>query len=111
LRAAIVRCLDAQRDAVFACSALKQSYREFLAADAERVKFVYLAGSEQLIGDRLRHRRGHFFDSKLLHSQFEALETPQGVLTIDISPPPAAIIDSIIAALQLNRAGERFAGN
>jgi gluconokinase len=111
LRAAIVRCVDAQQDTIFTCSALKQSYREFLTTDTEGVKFAYLAGSEQLIGERLRLRRGHFFEPKLLHSQFEELEAPAGVLTIDISPPPAAIVDSIIAALRLKRGRQGSAGN
>src|SRR5438309_3712607 len=72
LRAAIVRCLNGDQDAVFACSALKRNYREMLTV-GQRVKFVYLAGTEDLIAERLQGRHGHFFDPKLLRSQCHAL--------------------------------------
>jgi len=101
IRASIVRSLNDGENAVYACSALKHAYRQLLAADAEQVKFVYLKGSPQLIAQRLAGRQGHFFDPALLHTQFDDLEEPHGVLEVDISLPPKAIADSIIAALGL----------
>ena len=46
----------------------------------ESVHYVYLVGSEELIRRRLARRTGHFMNPKLLHSQFETLEAPDGVL-------------------------------
>jgi gluconokinase len=105
LRAAIVRCLSEHQNAVFACSALKRTYREMLRVD-RRVKFVYLTGTEDLIAERLQRRHGHFFDPALLRSQFDALEEPQCAVAFDITPPPAAIVDSIIESLQIRRADQ-----
>ena len=101
IRASIVQSLSAGENAIYACSALKQAYRELLAADAEKVKFVYLKGPPGLITERLAKRQDHFFNPALLQTQFDDLEEPHGVLEADISLPPEAIADSIIAALGL----------
>ncbi len=99
IRASIVQSLRAGENAIYACSALKQAYRQLLAADAEEVKFVYLKGPPGLIAERLANRRDHFFNPSLLQSQFADLEEPHGVLEVDISLPPETIADSIIEAL------------
>ena len=101
IRASIVQSLSAGENAIYACSALKQAYRQLLAADAGEVKFVYLKGPPGLIAERLAKRQGHFFNPALLRTQFDDLEEPYGVLEADISLPPEAIADSIIAALGL----------
>ena len=101
IRASIVQSLSVGENAIYACSALKQAYRQLLAADAEEVKFVYLKGPPGLINQRLANRQGHFFNPALLRTQFDDLEEPHGVLEADISLPPEAIADSIIAALGL----------
>jgi gluconokinase len=102
IRAAIIRYVNAGKNAIFACSALKQSYRELLAADAGDLKFIYLKGSPELIAARLAKRRGHFFNPALLRNQFDDLEEPHGAIVIDIAPPPETIAASIIAALALS---------
>jgi gluconokinase len=95
--------LNARENVIYACSALKQSYRQLLGADAEEVKFVYLKGPPGLIAERLTNRQGHFFNPALLQSQFDDLEEPQGVLEVDISLPPEVIANSIIAVLGLRQ--------
>jgi gluconokinase len=100
IRASIVQSLNARQNAVYSCSALKQAYRQLLAVDPEEVKFVYLKGSPQLIAERLAKRQGHF-DPTLLQSQFDDLEEPRDALVADISRPPEAIADAIIAAVRL----------
>jgi gluconokinase len=94
LRDLIRLCLGRGESAVFACSALKRSYRAYLLID-ENVKLVYLKGDYELIDERLKNRRGHFMKSKLLDSQFAALEEPGRGLTVDISLPPEKIIETI----------------
>jgi gluconokinase len=101
IRASIARHISAGENAIFGCSALKRNYRELLAVAPDKVRFVYLKGSPALIAERLRTRRGHFFDPNLLRSQFDALEEPQGVIEVDIAADPEAIVDSMLAALQL----------
>jgi gluconokinase len=94
LRDLIRLCLGRGESAVLACSALKRSYRAYLLID-ENVKLVYLKGDYELIDERLKNRRGHFMKSKLLNSQFTALEEPERGLTVDISLPPEKIIETI----------------
>ena len=100
LRESVRDCLFRSENAVFACSALKESYREFLLLD-ERVKLVYLKGNYQAIRERLAQRRGHFMDPALLDSQFETLEEPSECLRIDAASEPRAIISIIRERLSI----------
>jgi gluconokinase len=87
---------------VLACSALKRSYQQYLAQSAsDSIRFVHLAGSEELIRQRLSKRKGHFMDPDLLHSQFETLESPVDAVSIDVTPSPEAIVAAIRQELQL----------
>jgi gluconokinase len=90
----------ARINAVLACSALKESYRRQLQA-AGPVVFVYLKGTPELIGERLRQRHGHFADGKILTSQFEDLEEPADAIVVDISPSPDEIVNEIRRKLGL----------
>ena len=87
-------CLIKSENAVLACSALKESYREYLLLD-EQVKLVYLKGDYQVIRERLAQRRGHYMDPTLLDSQFETLEEPRSGLRVDASSDPHATISII----------------
>ncbi|HEY5812659.1 MAG TPA: gluconokinase [Terrimicrobiaceae bacterium] len=81
---------------VLACSALKKTYREILAQSDPDVKFVYLQGTFDLFADRLKQRKGHFFNATLLRSQLDALEVPKGALVVDASKDPREIRDVIL---------------
>ena len=93
-------CLVRSEDVVLACSALKESYREFLLL-TEQVKLVYLKGDYQVIQERLAQRRGHYMDPELLDSQFETLEEPRSGLRIDASSDPHVIIATIRNGLSI----------
>ncbi|MBW3082486.1 gluconokinase [Bifidobacterium phasiani] len=67
---------SARRDTVVSSSALKRAYRDVLRENVP-VYFVHLCGSEGLIGERLKARRGHFMPPALLPSQFAILEPLQ----------------------------------
>jgi gluconokinase len=95
VRRLIERCLADGANAVIACSALKQSYREVLVSDTRQVRLVYLKGTPKLIKARLGRRKGHFMPGSLLPSQFAALEEPRDAITIDVSDDPAQIVDTI----------------
>jgi gluconokinase len=99
VRDLVQRCLAESRCAVIACSALKQSYRDLLIVDAAKVRLVYLKGSKALITERLAHRAGHFFDPRLLQSQFDTLEEPADAIVVDISGPAEQIAEAIRARL------------
>ena len=101
LAAIHARVLDAFRSGdslVVACSALKASYRAVLY-EGVPVAWVYLKGAEQLIEARLERRTGHFMKPGMLASQFDALEEPSDALVMDISRPPDAVVDGILAKL------------
>lgn len=100
LRAEIDKWQGNGTNAVLACSALKQAYRDELVVDSD-VKLVYLRGSQELIDDRLKKRHGHYMDPRLLPSQFAALEEPGNALAIDVDASVAEIVSRIRAALGL----------
>ena len=86
--------------AVAACSALRHAYRDRITAAAEQpVLFVHLAGSYELISERLNARGGHFMPPALLKSQFETLETPNETelaVEVDIALGVEQIIDQVV---------------
>jgi gluconokinase len=94
LKDLIVQNIQQNTSAVLACSALKNSYRNILKVN-ERVKFVYLQGTYEQIKTRLTNRSGHYMSADMLESQFQTLEEPQDILTIDISNSPQDIVTLI----------------
>lgn len=86
--------LEQGENGVLACSALKASYRDYLLID-EKVRLVYLKGDHELIRERLNDRTGHYMNPKLLDSQFETLEEPEGNFRVDASRSPSEIVTSI----------------
>ncbi|OUL34369.1 gluconate kinase [Nostoc sp. T09] len=101
LQTAIKSWLQENKNVVLACSALKDSYRQFLVVDSERIKLVYLKGSYQLIQKRLQKRQNHYMSDVLLDSQFHTLEEPLDTICIDIAEPPQKIIQNIRTALEI----------
>jgi len=98
----IAKWVGSKQDAVLACSALKQSYRQQLWSGPE-AKFVYLKGSYELIAQRLRARKGHFADEHILAGQFADLQEPtdSDAIVVDISKMPGEIVDEICRRLGL----------
>ncbi len=86
-------------DAVLACSALKERYRERLAEGVARFELVYLHASEALLRERLGDRRHRYMPATLLASQLATLEPPARAIAIDVSAPPERCVEQIIAAL------------
>jgi gluconokinase len=105
IRAEIDRVLARGGRAVLACSALKQAYRDLLRR--EGVHFVYLRVSPECAGERLRTRKGHFFNPTLLDSQFETLEEPQDAIVVDAAQP----VEQIVEDLARMRPWEQRAGS
>jgi len=99
LRSLVADVSRAGRSAVLACSALRRSYRERIAAPGADVRFVHLTGDPALIRARLVGRRAHFMPPALLDSQLETLEPPDDAVTVDVAPDPDTIVATIRAAL------------
>ncbi|WP_138498090.1 gluconokinase [Nostoc sp. PA-18-2419] len=101
LRTAIKNWLQENKNVVLACSALKESYRQFLVVDSERIKLIYLKGSYELIQKRLQERHHHYMSEKLLNSQFITLEEPLDTMYIDVIQTPQVIVQNIRTALEI----------
>jgi gluconokinase len=85
LNAELHRVASSGKSIFLACSALKQKYRDRLAAGLPEARFIYLKGPFELIQARLAHRTNHFMPARLLESQFTDLEEPKDALVLDIS--------------------------
>ena len=104
IRKVISKELAQKKDAVVACSALAQAYRDYLRQPG--VQGRVFEGRFDLFRERIEKRRGHFFDPDLLASQFEALEEPRRALAVDVARTPAALVREIQERLGLNKRHE-----
>jgi gluconokinase len=92
---------------VLSCSALKRRYRDTLRSGAPDLALLYLAGSADVIAQRLAGRSGHYMPPSLLASQFATLEPPQAdehALTLDVAQAPQALVQEALAWLGAGRA-------
>lgn len=97
--------------AVLACSALKEVYRERLfsaqkssesyavdntAFAKAKNSIVYLNADFENIQERLKKRKNHFFDPKLLQSQFDTIEEPSYGIQVDANLTVEEILNQIL---------------
>ncbi len=95
---------DRDNGAVLACSALKEKYRRILSRDGnQQVTFIYLECDKNTILERMKMRRGHFFPSELLESQFDALEVPLAGILVKNDGTPDLVCMEIIDKITGNR--------
>ncbi|MBS1708257.1 MAG: gluconokinase [Armatimonadetes bacterium] len=87
-------------DVVMACSALKQVYRDRLAAGIPDVRWVALVGSREVLHPRMAARVGHFMPQSLLDSQLAAWEPPQEGITVDVARRLEDIVEQVVQALR-----------
>ena len=92
--------LRGQDNAVLACSALKESYRQILSKGLADCRFVHLRGDMELIRARMAKRKHRFMPASLLESQFATLEPPAGALVVEIARPPERCVEDIASALR-----------
>ena len=83
---------------ILACSALKQKYRDTLAADmpSGTVHFVWLDAPEDVLAERLAERHHEFMNPALLKSQLDTLEPPADALRIVNDRAPEQVVESIL---------------
>jgi carbohydrate kinase (thermoresistant glucokinase family) len=94
------RMREVDGNAIFACSGLKQSYREFLGEGVSDLVWVYLKGNSDLLQRRMEAREGHFMGAEMLRSQLETLEEPTDALIIGIDRDPGEIVEVILTFLR-----------
>jgi carbohydrate kinase (thermoresistant glucokinase family) len=86
LTEAMAAVLQQRSHAVFACSALRQAYRDRLARAGD-VRFVHLQGDRTTIAARIAGRQHRYMPLSLLDSQFADLEAPADAIDVDVSLP------------------------
>jgi gluconokinase len=64
----------AGENAVITCSALRRAYRDRLRTGRPGLRFCHVDVPEEVLRDRLEHRRGHYMPASLLPSQLATLE-------------------------------------
>jgi gluconokinase len=94
LRSLISGWIAAQQNAVLACSALKQTYREYLRV-GEEIRLVYLKASQDLLSQRLLERQGHYMKRQMLESQLATLEEPNDAIVVNANGTPENIVREI----------------
>ena len=92
---------QAGQSGVLACSALKQKYRDTLAAGMphEALAFVWLDTPREVIAERLAARHHEFMNPNLLQSQLDTLEPPADALRIVNDRAPKKVVESILEKL------------
>lgn len=85
-------------DAIFACSALKEVYRDRLGRAGD-VRFVHLKGDYDTIAARLATRSHRYMPPTLLASQFATLEDPRHAIVIDVRDSISVQVETIRRAL------------
>jgi gluconokinase len=92
--------LKEEINAVLACSALKQSYRERLSQGIHPFKVVYLHGAAELIRSRMQARKHRYMPAGLLDSQLATLEPPADAIAVDVAATPEECVAAIVSALR-----------
>ena len=93
------RELKELQNAVLACSALKESYRERLAQGIPHFTVVYLHGDFDLLLHRAEGRKHRYMPASLLKSQFDTLEPPLDAIEVDVEQSVEECVEQILAAL------------
>ena len=85
---------------IIACSALTAFIRNLIVEQLKSpCRFFHLEGDFKLIEGRMSSREGHYMKSGMLASQFDALEAPDNVVTINIRRSPEEICEDILTHL------------
>jgi gluconokinase len=97
--------IAAGQSAIVACSALKRAYRDLLLTGRPSARMAFLLIAEEIVARRLAVRHDHFFDGRLLRSQFADLEPPvpdeTAVIVVPERGGPEATAEAVIALLNL----------
>jgi gluconokinase len=94
-----------EKDVVVACSALSRFVRDRLRAGlAENVEFIWLTADPKVVAQRLEMRSPHFMKSKLLASQFAALQDPDAAHRVSTHRPLEDTVREVAKLIERLRA-------
>ena len=100
VRDLIGRYISKKQNAIFACTALKETQRNMLQIGDE-VRMVYLRGTTTQLEMHQRDRKAQMSNMERLAHQSSIFEEPRTALVMDISDPPQAIVRSIRMQLKV----------
>jgi len=100
IHARLVNYAANNQNAVLACSALKQSYRERLAVGVD-LRVCYLKGTHSEMRKHLAARQGHFAGEAILVAQFADLEEPLDAVVLEVNRSPEALAHEALRKLNL----------
>lgn len=90
------------KGAVFTCSALKEKYRRFIQDHSEAIiRWIYLYESFEVIHERMKARKEHFFSPEMLRSQFDILEAPVYGIHIKVTASPAETLKILMEKIKM----------
>ena len=93
----IMRIWGEKDGAILACSALKESYRKILTSKLKsQINWIILYGKYEIILNRVRKRKNHYFKAELLNSQYSQLEIPNYGLHYNVEIPIKNIAKEIV---------------
>jgi gluconokinase len=89
-------------NAILACSALTQQYREVLAGGfaENEMRFVYLHAPGALIKERMKARHHPYMNPDLLDSQLATREVPSDAWSVAVTGIPEEAVEQIRARLR-----------
>jgi gluconokinase len=95
IHAELLKCAAKNQSVVLACSALKESYRQRLAAELD-FQICYLKGTYDEIRPRLESRSGHFANEAILAGQFADLQEPKDGVVLRVTATPEESLREIL---------------
>lgn len=89
-------------NAILACSALKQKYRDSLVArfNPDQFRFVLLDAPRDLLRERMQRRHHPFMNPNLLDSQLATLEVPADAWRISVCGTEEEAVEQLLGKLQ-----------
>ncbi|TCL14196.1 gluconate kinase (SKI family) [Roseivirga ehrenbergii] len=109
LASIVEHILNAHRsEFILACSALKQSYRDYLSQRLA-ITWVFLEVTEFEATARLANRKQHYMHASLIQSQLATLEIPKNAIKINATDKLSSIVSRI--ELQLKKDSGHFHQN
>ena len=102
LRTRMQEFVACNENAVLACSALKQQYRDLLGSgfDPGTVRFALLCAPRSVLEERIRQRHHPYMNPSLLDSQLATLEVSADAWCISVSGTKEEAVQELLGYLQ-----------
>jgi carbohydrate kinase (thermoresistant glucokinase family) len=87
------------KSAIFACSALKERYREILMQGVPNINLIYLDAPIETVSLRANCRKHEYMPASLVESQFLALEIPKNGIKVSVAGSIEETVNMIMSKL------------